>query len=246
MLRVTPPGIELAHDALFFDLDGTLADIAETPDAVRLDARMRAMLVDVARCGALAVLTGRALADADRILEGAVDAIAGLHGLESRLAPHEWRRHERASQPLRALAARFDASIASGALEARLEDKGASIALHYRHAPHAEADVRAAAEAAAANAGLRTLSGKQVIEILPQGATKGDALRDFMRTPRFTGRRPVAVGDDVTDESAFEAANALGGYSVLVGPARVTAAHYHLSSVDDVRAWLAQALGEAR
>lgn len=242
MKRITPPGLELARDALFFDLDGTLAEIADTPDAVRLDTRMRGLLVEIVRTGAAAVLTGRAVAEADRILDGVVPAIAGLHGLESRMAPGVSRRQASPGEAVRVLGARFEREIASGLLDARLENKGASIALHYRHAPHAQARIREAAERAAQGAGLRTLAGKCVIEILPHGAGKGDALRDFMQAAPFSGRRPVAVGDDVTDESAFEAANDLGGCSVLVGPARRSAAQFRLDSVNDVRAWLAQAL----
>ncbi|HRK62820.1 MAG TPA: trehalose-phosphatase [Terricaulis sp.] len=231
---------------MFFDLDGTLAEIADTPEAVRLDARMRSLLVDIVRAGACAVLTGRAVAEADRILEGVVPAIAGLHGLESRMAPSTWLRQEARADAVRIIAARFEREIATGQLDARLEDKGASIALHYRHAPHAETRIREAAERAARAAGLKTLSGKCVIEIIPHGADKGHALRAFMHAAPFVGRRPVAVGDDVTDESAFEAANALGGYSVLVGPARRSAAQFRLGSVGDVRVWLTKALEGTR
>lgn len=90
------------------------------------------------------------------------------------------------------------------------------------------------------------MRGKMVVELLPPDAAKGDALRDFMKVAPFAERTPVMVGDDVTDESAFEAANALGGFSILVGHVRETAARHRLESVAAVRAWLAHALEAAR
>lgn len=221
-------------------------EIAATPSDARLDSRMRAVLVEASRIGAVAVLTGRTIADADRILGGAIEAIAGLHGLESRLASEQWRRRGGAHDAVRKLAAALNDDIAAGNLNALMEDKGASIALHFRHAPEEEARVTAAAEQAAAAHGLRTLRGKMVVEILPAGATKGDALREFMHLAPFAGRRPIAVGDDVTDESAFEAANALGGESVLVGALRQTSARERVDTVADVETWLASAVERAR
>jgi trehalose 6-phosphate phosphatase len=246
LLKVSPPVLDLKRDALFLDLDGTVVEIADSPSDVRLEPGMRAVLCAWGERGALAVLTGRAVADADRILNGAIGAIAGLHGLESRLSPQHWSRRGGEHAGVRELAQRFAEEIASGALNARLEDKGASFALHYRHAPEQEARVVRAAEAAAEVHGLRALKGKMVVEILPSGAAKGDALREFMEIAPFAGRRPVAVGDDVTDESAFEAANALGGLSVLVGPARATAAQARLDSVTAVGDWLSRALEGVR
>ncbi len=204
---------------------------------------MRALLQRAAQTGALALLTGRAVATADAILDGAISVIAGLHGLERRFGEGETHRSAQDDAPVRRVAEAFAAQIGEGRLQARLEDKGASVSLHYRHAPEAEHEVCAAAEAAAFAHGLRTLRGKMVIEILPFGATKGDALRDFMVVAPFAGRRPVMVGDDITDESAFEAANALGGLSILVGSPRETAARARVDGVRDVAAMLERALG---
>jgi trehalose 6-phosphate phosphatase len=136
--------------------------------------------------------------------------------------------------------------LRNNALNAVLEDKGAGIALHYRHAPPCEEEVRGVARALAAEHRLRLLYGKMVVEILAGETTKGDALIELMQGAPFAGRIPVAVGDDVTDEDAFAAALRLGGVGVLVGPSRATAARCALPDVAAVRAWLAQAAPETR
>lgn len=221
-------------------------EIADDPSQVRLDAVMADVLRALARDGAVAVLTGRKIVDADRILGGAITAIAGLHGLEQRFAPGLEIQSPRPLVALRAAAADFDAAIERGDLDARLEDKGVSVALHYRHAPSQGPKILDLVQAVAAREGLRALCGKMVVELMPPGATKGEALRALMQSPPFAGRKPVMVGDDITDESAFEAANALGGVSILVGPERTTSARHRLDSVAAVRAWLSRALEAAR
>jgi len=245
---IAPPDLVIARDALFLDLDGTLVEIAEDPAAVRMNNEACLMLraLNDRVSGALAVLTGRALDAADGITGATIVPIGALHGLHIRGATGDMLAQPAPLAQLRELAANIAAEIARGSLNARLEDKGASIALHYRHAPDEEARICAFARAAAEKIGLRTLKGKLVIEILPLGAAKGDALRIFMQTPPFAGRAPIAVGDDITDESAFAAANALGGASILVGPPRITAARYRLESVNAVHAWLSRGLEAAR
>lgn len=243
---IPPPVLEAGRDALFLDLDGTLAEIADDPARVRMDQHVANALRDIARAGAVAVLTGRRVVDADRILGGAVGAIAGLHGLERRVARDAEIQAPVPLTALRAAADVFTSAIARGAVDARLEDKGVSVALHFRHAPTEAAKVLDLVRKEAARRDLRALCGKMVVELLPPGVAKGDALRDFMQIAPFAGRRPIMAGDDITDESAFDAANAFGGISVLVGPSRETAARYRLESVAAVGAWLARALETAR
>lgn len=239
-----PPTLDFARHALFLDLDGTLVDIASQPHFVAASERTRETLraIGAATGGALALVTGREIEDADRILGGAVACIAGLHGLECRISPGQWRTRAAATPELRALIADLLAAAQRGALNAIVEDKGASVALHYRHAPASEAHTIRAAEAAATERGFRTQRGKMVIEILPQGASKGDAVRGLMIDPLFAGRTPVAVGDDITDESAFAAANALGGISVRVGQTQPTEARFNLAGVAQVHDWLERSL----
>jgi trehalose 6-phosphate phosphatase len=196
--------------------------------------------------GALALLTGRTIADAERIVGGAVDAIAGVHGMELRLRPHVWARTAPAGPKVESMRTALSELLRRNALDAILEDKGASVALHYRHAPLGEDQVRGVARTLAAAHGLRVLYGKMVVEILAGETTKGDALVELMRVAPFAGRIPVAIGDDVTDEDAFAAVRRLGGVGVLVGPPRATAASCALPDVAAVRAWLAQAAPETR
>ena len=241
-----PPVFDVRRHALFLDLDGTLVEIEEHPDDVVAGGALRALLRRVcdAAGGAVALITGRTIADADRILGGAIANIAGVHGLEHRINGKLNRDHAAAFELNAALDDVRDLVIA-GVLQARIEEKGASVALHYRHAPEIEQDVRACAAQIAARHRLRTLPGKMVIEIVAGAHTKGDAMDAFMRAAPFAGRKPVAVGDDVTDEDAFSAAARAGGFAIRVGEARSSSAAYRLATPADVHAWLEASL-EAR
>jgi trehalose 6-phosphate phosphatase len=141
-----------------------------------------------------------------------------------------------------------DARAAIHAFAARapgllVEDKPASVALHFRGAPEREAEAIALLETLARRTGLVIQAGKMVLELRPPGADKGDALRRLMAEPAFAGKRPVFVGDDLTDEHAFAAAADLGGAGILVGPPRATAAVWRLDDVAAVAAWLSNAAG---
>jgi trehalose 6-phosphate phosphatase len=239
-----PPPFDPRRDALFLDLDGTLIEIAEAPDEVVADDALLRLLREVAAeaGGALALMTGRTIADADRILRGAVDCVVGLHGAECRIRPGVTLRAAEPAPAMEAIRAALHAAIAAGDLNARMEDKGMSIALHYRHAPASAAAVCTAAEALATAHGFAIVNGKMVCEILPPGRSKGAALVELARRAPFVGRRPVSVGDDVTDESAFAAAAGLGGLAVHVGAPGTTAAGFNLPNVQAVRGWLSASL----
>ena len=238
-----PPVFDVRKHALFLDLDGTLVEIEEHPDDVVAGDGLRALLRRVCdgAGGAVALITGRTIADADRILGGAIANIAGVHGLEYRINGKLHRDHVAASELHAALEEVRDL-VEAGVLHARIEEKGASVALHYRHAPEIEQDVRACAAQIAARHRLRTLPGKMVIEIVAGAHTKGDAMEAFMRAPPFAGRVPVAAGDDVTDEDAFAAAARAGGFAIRVGESRTSSAAYRLATPAAVRAWLGASL----
>jgi trehalose 6-phosphate phosphatase len=125
-----------------------------------------------------------------------------------------------------------------------VEDKGLSLAIHYRLTPELEPLVRGSAEKIARDDGLKLQMGRKVAEICTPGPDKGAALDAFMREPPFAGSRPVFVGDDLTDEDGFAAAEALGGLGVLVGPARETRARLRLEDANAVRSWLEAAVME--
>lgn len=228
--------------AYFLDIDGTLAKFRDTPAQVRLAAAKRRALARLSRQarGALAIVSGRSIADIDRIFPGTQMAAAGQHGAERRDARGRYSRVSSAGEPLRGVRDRLAEAVARhpGLL---LEDKGSSLALHYRRAPRLAGYAHRLARAQ-----LRLLDdswcaqrGKRVIELKPAGRDKGMAVLAFMREPPFHGRIPVFVGDDVTDEFGFDTVNALGGVSVKVG-AGTTSAAIRLRDVRAVWEWLAR------
>ena len=237
-----PPPLALAEAALFLDLDGTLAPIAPRPEDVKPDPARSELLrrLSTALAGRLAVVSGRSLTDVDRILDGSVTALAGVHGLELRFPDRrDWR-----AAPNESLAAARDtlASLVARWPGIRIEDKGLSLAAHYRAAPEAAASVKRLTEQLARELGLVLQPGDMVAEVRTPGPDKGGAVRAFMAEPPFAGSRPIFVGDDLTDERGFAAATALGGFGVLVGRPRETRAQARLADVAAVRAWLTASL----
>jgi trehalose 6-phosphate phosphatase len=161
--------------------------------------------------------------------------------LERRDAQGRLHTHATPQAVKRGLRQRLDALLARhpGLL---LEDKGLTLALHYRQAPQLAAWLhRQLADWVSANEGLQLQKGKRVLEIKPAGFDKGSAIAEFMAESPFDGRRPVFIGDDVTDEHGFARVNVLDGLTVKVGAGR-TAARYRLASASAVRAWLAGAI----
>ncbi len=213
-----------------------------------VDAGVSALLPALARRlgGAVALITGRALTDADRLFPGLSLPIAGQHGLERRAANGSIHRHHSPASGLHALVPELTRFVArhEGLL---LEDKGATLALHYRLAPRLASHVHRTLKTQLASLGiangLRLQPGKGVLEIKPDGRDKGTAILEYMVEPPFAGRLPVFVGDDCTDEHGFAAVMRAGGWAVKVGPGR-TRAHFRLADVAAVRRWLG--VGAAR
>ena len=236
-----PPPFDPRGAALFLDFDGTLVELADSPGAIRVSPGLTPMLERLRERldGRLAIVSGRSLADLERHLPLHGVAFSGSHGLELRLADGT---RLPLSIPIgldevRARVEAFAAPIPGLIVEA----KPAGIALHYRLAPDQAARADAFMAALARQRGFSLQRGAMVIELRPDGADKGDALRAFMSEPEFIGARPLFVGDDLTDEHAFAAAAALGGAGILVGPARASAARHRLVSVAAVAAWLGAA-----
>ena len=234
--------LDLARVSLFLDLDGTLAPIMARPDDVGPQPARTALLqsLEARLQGRLAVISGRVIADVDRILDQAVPAVAGVHGLERRGPDGQHRRtppHPALAEARRDLE-RFAARLAG----VSVEDKTLSLAVHFRAAPAAGPPVVAEARRLADRFGLAVQAGDMVVELRTPGPDKGDAVAFFMGDPPFADAMPVFVGDDLTDEAGFAAAARLGGYGVLVGPPRTTAARERLADPKAVLAWLAQAL----
>jgi trehalose 6-phosphate phosphatase len=238
-----PPALDARAHALFLDFDGTLVDIAPRPHSVIVSDELRALLVHLSHAlsGAMALLSGRTITDIDVTLSVALPNIAGVHGHEFR-RDSVFLRDSSDAAPMRAAAEDLRALDRRGMLPALVENKGASLALHYRHAPDSAGEVHRIARDLAKTHGLALLEGKKVIELLASATNKGDALSVFMQEPAFVGRIPIMIGDDVTDEHAFQSARDLGGFGVFVGAPRESAADFHLPHPTAVRTWLAAGL----
>lgn len=226
--------------AMFLDVDGTLLDIADAPDLVHVDKRLLRLLGSLERAnrGAVAIVSGRSIADLDQLFSPLVLPAAGLHGAERRDALG--RLHRRPVDPRLRQAERELARWSLSRPGTLVEDKGAAVALHYRLAPGEEKASHALIRAIAAGLGddYVVQTGKQVVEIKPAGVSKATAIREFMSEAPFVGRRPVFVGDDVTDEDGFRAVRDLGGVAVGVGEREFSHASCRLADVRAVEAWL--------
>jgi trehalose 6-phosphate phosphatase len=237
-----PPPPLTAGCALFLDIDGTLLELAATPQAVSVDAAIVELLpsLAIALNGAVALITGRSITDVDGLFTGLTLPIAGQHGCERRDANGMLHLHAPARSTLTQLR-KLLADFAAAHPGVMLEDKGATLAVHYRLAPDLAGEVHRTVESSVARAaptGLTLQPGKQLIEVRPDDRDKGKAIRDFMAERPFLGRRPVFVGDDAGDEHGFAVVQRMrGGIGVKVGPGR-TRAKYALNNVADVRRWL--------
>lgn len=233
-----------ARWAIFLDVDGTLLDFADDPLAVRPGATLLALLraLHQALGGALALVSGRELADLDRLFAASHWAAAGLHGLQLRHADGSCRQvavapaeqaHMR--DAARALAARFDG--------VQVEDKHAAVALHCRRAPAQLPALHQAAVALMAQLpGYELQPGDLVLEFKPSGMDKGHAVLELLQRAPFAGRLPVYLGDDLTDEHAFARVNARHGLSVRIGAREPSAATFTLAGPVAAEAWLTRVL----
>lgn len=234
-----PPPDLLRGASLFLDFDGTLVELAATPDAIHVNQAVPRLLEALTRTldGRLAIVSGRPVAQIGDYL-GTDMAMSGSHGLE--VAWADGRADAPAAPDWLPDAVARAERLAAGHPGVMVERKPLGLALHFRQAPAAEQACRALAEELSGNDRI-VQAGKMVFELRPSGADKGAALRRFMADPAFSGGRPIFVGDDVTDEAGFAAARALGGAGILVGGPRATAASHRLDDVTATLAWLDQA-----
>jgi len=227
--------------ALFLDVDGTLLDFAAHPQGVLVEASLHddlACLRERLR-DAVALLSGRTLAQLDDLFDWRRHPAAGLHGSQLRFA--DGRSSDDSGEArVSALHALAESRIA-GTPGVLLEDKQQALALHYRNAPGEREFVEQLAQELQRQAGgdYTLQHGNHVIELKPAGTDKGRALAALLASEPFRGRQPWMLGDDLTDEHAFEEVNARGGVSVVVGARRPTNANFALDDPRAVRAWLA-------
>jgi trehalose 6-phosphate phosphatase len=238
---------DLSETAILLDIDGTLLDFAPTPREVwvpeGLAATLRGLMARTS--GALAMVSGRSLNDIDLIFAPDLFPAVGGHGAEMRLSTDGEAVASHAPPMDKELKMRL-AAVAKLSPGILLEDKGYSLALHYRLAPHAEKAIYEAVSLIRAdlpNAPIEVLPGKCVCEIKHSGFTKATGVLELMKHEPFKGRRPIFLGDDVTDETVFAIMPDLNGLSFSVGRQAQGVAG-QLDQPADVRAFLAHLLDD--
>jgi trehalose 6-phosphate phosphatase len=235
-----PPIPSLGDLAILLDIDGTILDIAPTPQNVVVPQSLRSTLgrLSALTDGALAFVSGRSLGDVDRLFSPLRLPAIASHGAEFRPTIGHGRDSERSQTLEPPLKARLDA-IAELGPGIIVEDKEYAIALHYRLAPEKETAVREAVAAICADQpSIEVLPGKYVLEVKKQGFSKATGVRNLMKHPPFAGRRPIFIGDDTTDESVFAIMPEFGGLAFSVGDA-AGVVDGHFEGPPAVRDWLA-------
>jgi trehalose 6-phosphate phosphatase len=229
---------------LFLDVDGTLIELTATPFETRAGDELKTLLRDVSERlgGAVALVSGRSVEYLDTIFAPLRLPSAGLHGVERRRASGMMQGANFTDSQLGQARGALSYLVQScpGTL---LEDKGRTIAIHFRMAPQYEAELREAVTAIVATLGANyhVQSGSMMMEIKPLGFNKGGAVKAFMQEPPFAGRTPVYVGDDLTDVDGFRVVDDLGGISIAVGD--LVQGRYRLENPAAVRAWLRRIAG---
>lgn len=230
------------HDlALFLDVDGTLLEIAATPDRVRVPASLKNTL-ELAfkrQHGAFVLLSGRSLAELDDLFGPCTFPASAKHGLEVRLPSGELV-HANVDPAALDKARHWLGTLPQEHRGLLFEDKGVALAMHYRLAPRMQLQIESIMSEIVAEIGKDFVlrRGKCVVEIVPRGFDEKAAIQLFMKQPGFARRTPVFIGDDPSDETGFQAVNEMGGHSIRVGNLEQTAARFRFSTVATVAAWL--------
>ena len=236
-----PDRLQALEWAIFLDVDGTIIDIASTPDSIVVPSELIRTLNSLVKQlnGAVALISGRLIDTLDTMFTPLRLPAAGVHGLFLRPTPDHPIIGPIENENLDSLRSSLLEFIHNYP-ECLLEDKSVSLAIHYRNAPYAEIPLRYHIDQLLSgyNSALIALSGKNVIEIKPANVTKGSAVKTLMRSPPFTGRIPVYFGDDRTDHDAFDVVNTMGGYTIYIGPYPQGTAQWTLPNPSAMRQWL--------
>ena len=235
-----PPLAELAANgpvALFLDFDGTLVEIAETPEGIAVPATLGGGLARLSDRldGRLVIVSGRAIDDLERHVGRIRVSCAGSHGAARRLADGTRLGEEPAGLP-EGVAQEIAAFAAAHGVDYEAKTHGA--ALHSRRTPDMEARCAAFLDEVADRHSLVVKRGKKVAEIVRSGVDKGAAVRAFAAIHPFANAMPVFLGDDETDEDGFAACDALGGLGIAVGARTTANARYALADPAAVHQWL--------
>jgi trehalose 6-phosphate phosphatase len=225
--------------AIFTDFDGTLVEIAPRPDAVAIpsDLPTRLRSLYAALDGALAIVTGRTIETIDGFLPSQAFSVSGSHGAECRHEGKVQGPEPRLVSDAKAITRRVSDTLV-GQEGILVEPKPTGVAVHYRAAP--DKGTMACAALARALKGFtdfHAITGKMVVEVRPRSANKGAALNRLMQVKPFTGRTPIFIGDDVTDEDGFRAAESLGGFGIGIGQQVETRARFILPDIASLYAY---------
>lgn len=239
-LPAPPPlrkSLELGPIALFLDFDGTLVDLAPTPEAIAPEPDLAERLVALSGRfeGRCAIVSGRAIADIEAHIGSLALAKAGSHGADVRAVdgtpigapPEEFPQ---------AIATQMRAFAATHAIDYETKPHGG--ALHYRSDPDKEQVVQSFARDLAMTHGWKAQEGKCVVELVKGDTDKGSAVRALMNTQIFKGAQPIFIGDDLTDEAGFAACKLFESNGILVGEREETVAAFRLPDVASVHHWL--------
>lgn len=243
-----PPLVpDLGRSAILLDIDGTILDMATTPREVWVPTELRRTLTRLVEStgGAVALVSGRSINDIDLLFSPLQLAAIGVHGAEMRLSGDGDVRAR--VRPLSRALKRKLATVAELGPGILVEDKGYSLALHYRLAPEKGPEVLDAIGkicSTVADEPVEILAGKLVVDIKPAAISKGNAVSELMKHPPFAGRRPVFIGDDTTDLSVFGVIADFGGHAYSVG-GLAAEVDGHFETPESVRSWLARVAAES-
>lgn len=231
---------DATNHALFLDIDGTLIDIAPSPEQVRIPTDLAHLIDDLTTAlgGALAILTGRPIVDVDRFLAPLAPVAAGVHGAELRTS--RGGEVQLTAEPIDPEVIDAVRDVMQSEPGVFVELKRASIAVHYRLAPDAGARIETALQGVVGSSHdhLILCKGRKVLEIMPRHISKGSALEQIAELPAFRGRTPIMIGDDVSDQTAFASAERLGGSGLTVAGEQYGPGEATFANPTEVREWL--------
>ena len=234
---------DIQEVALFLDVDGTLYEIENSPSLIKPCFRLQKKLYTIRNRlkGALGLISGRTLNDLDRLFDENKISFAGNHGAQLRDAL-QFKEHKADTGNIKGIAHKIT-ELLNGQKNIEIENKGSNLTIHFRNSTIDRREInRIIMELVKCDPSLTFLKGKEVLEVKPLSHNKGTAISYFMKTKPFIKRRPIFIGDDVTDEDGFETVNKKGGWSVRVGNYKRSKAKFFLPNVKSVHEVMKQLL----
>ena len=240
-VKILPKDIQ--QIALFLDVDGTLYDIENSPSLIKPCFKLQKKLQTIRNRlgGALALISGRSLDDLDRIFENDKISVAGNHGAQLR-DTLRLKEYQAESGKIKGIAYKIS-ELLNGQKNIEIENKGSNLTIHFRNSTIDRREInRIIMKLVKCDPSLTFLKGKEVLEVKPLSHNKGTAISYFMKTKPFIKRRPIFIGDDISDEDGFETVNKIGGWSVRVGNYKRSKANFFLPNVKSVHEIMEQLL----